>query len=333
MPNLTNEGLSLVLVSGSKRVFEAVYLMENPQISIQSLCALGCACDLYHSGLLRRFVKQGKYGTVRPPLLHANFAIGKNAVTQLVWLTLTREQTLASEYRKPDGSMSWDSLSAEGEPLGSNPLPFSKRLLYNACSLVHVPFSTTRLITGFWNLLEWGSYADVMDKSEVIKIAASSFAIGSSSCSSRWNTSANGVSPFSTEPYPKNAKNFRIVGSDGKSSRLTALRTGQWALLVIQRRWNGLGAKHQMEYVLVSPTGDSQAASTSFRTADISSYLDTIEEKDPTFAGQAREPRKWWEHNVDEVEAISFYQEKAIHDILRKVYDPAEDSLGMDLKI
>ncbi|CAD6591967.1 MAG: hypothetical protein ASARMPRED_005887 [Alectoria sarmentosa] len=333
MPNLTNEGLSLVLVSGSKRVFEAVYLMENPQISIQPLCALGCACDLYHSGLLRRFVKQGKYGTVRPPLLHANFAIGENAVTQLVWLTLTREQTLASEYRKPDGSMSWDTLSAEGEPLGSNPLPFSKRLLYNACSLIHVPFSTTRLITGVWNLLEWGSYANVMDRSEVMKIAASSFAIGSSSCSSRWNTSANGVSPFSTEPYPKNAKNFRIVGSDGKSSRLTALRTGQWALLVIQRRWNGLGAKHQMEYALVSPTGDSQATSTSFRTADISSYLDTIEEKDSTFAGQARELRKWWEHNVDEVEAISFYDEKDIHDILRKVYDPAEDSLGMDLKI
>lgn len=88
-----------------------------------------------------------------------------------------------------------------------------------------------------------------------------------------------------------------------------------------------------MKYALVSPTGDSQAPSISFRIADISSYLDTIEEKDPTFAGQARELRKWWEQNVDEVEAISFYEEKDIHDILQKVYDPAEDSLGMDLKV
>lgn len=150
---------------------------------------------------------------------------------------MTKEQTLAQEYRKPDGSMSWDSLRADEEPLGNNLLHYSKNLLYNACSLVHVPLSTTRLVTGFWNLLEWGSSASVLDEWSVSRIAASSFAISSSSPSSRSNTSANGVGPFSAELFPRNAKNFHIVGSDGKSSRLTALRTGQWALLVIQRRF------------------------------------------------------------------------------------------------
>ncbi|CAF9933987.1 MAG: hypothetical protein ALECFALPRED_005807 [Alectoria fallacina] len=331
LPNFTNEGLSLVLVSGPKRVFEAVYLIKNPQISIQSLCALGCACHLYHSDLLRRFVDQEKSGSARPLLLHLNFTIGENVVTQLVCLCMTRQQTLAQTYRKPDGSMSWDTLSADKEHLGGRPPVYPTKLLFTACSLVHVPLSTTRLVTGIGNLLKWGSYAYVEDDWSLSRVADSSFAIGSSSSSSRSNT-ANGVEPFSAEPYPRNAKDSYIVGSDGKSARLTALRNGQWALLVIERRWNGWVANHQMKHALVSPTGDSQATSISFRTADISSYLDSIGEKDPTFAGQARELRKWWEQNVDEAEAISFYEEKDIHDILQKVYDHAEDTLGMNLR-
>ena len=56
MVNLTGEDLALVLSPRLRPKLQAVFLLENPQVFVESVSALGCGYELHHSGLLRHSV-------------------------------------------------------------------------------------------------------------------------------------------------------------------------------------------------------------------------------------------------------------------------------------
>lgn len=339
MPNLTSEGLASVLVPGLRQRLLGVYLMENPQISVESLCPLNCACDVYHSELLRRSITHkpvipnslGERDSARPTLPHLDFLIGENAVTQIVLIGLTEDQTLAQRDRKSDGSMFWETLNATAEHTTPTPSHGSEKLHYDAIPLLGVPFSTTRLVTGFWNLLWWYSRTKVFDSWTLSTAAARSFAYGHTSLSTESSRrAANGVGPLSPELYLSNTDKISLFKCKENVSRLSALSPGQWAIIVVQECCNKGKGERRIKYALVSPTGDSKASSGSFRVADIHSYLEQIVKDSPVDAGQARVLREWWRRKIDRngPMLVSFYQEKDIHKILQKIYGPAEEALS-----
>lgn len=149
MPNLTSEGLASVLGPEPKQRLLGLYLMENPQIPVELLGTLNCACDIYHSELLRRSIihkpvrpnSLGERDSARPALPHLDFFTGDNAVTQIVLIGLTEDQTLSQRDRKPDGSMFWETLSATTEPPTPTSLHGADRLQYDAIPLVGVPLA------------------------------------------------------------------------------------------------------------------------------------------------------------------------------------------------
>ena len=241
MPNLTNECLSRMLSSSKKNVLQALYLMENPQISLERLCTLRFAGDILHSELLGRSIMDyggnegGQEWWERPrrPMSSFDFPVRDNAVVQVIWIGITSEQM---RFHKTDvriGSSCWGALNADPDIPRPNSVRPGTRLTYNVFPLTDVPLSTTRLVTGFWNLLKWCSDTCVSNVWSFSTAAASSFAIGSLSSSSYPDTPTNGVGPLSTELYLGDHK-INLLENGEKVFRLYHLKPGQWAFIIIQ---------------------------------------------------------------------------------------------------
>ena len=334
MPNLTSEGLASVLNHGRTPRYLCVYLMENPQISIESLCTLKCACDLYHSELLRRSIvhkplepdTNGERDSTRSPLSILDFPVGGNAVTQFILIGLTEDQTLAERYRKPDGSLFWETFIAATEPPTTSSLHGTDRLQYNAISLVNVPFSSTRLVTGFLNLLEWCSKVKAFPSSRFSIVAARSFALGFTSSADSSNSKANGVGPLSAELYLTNGGRLDHLENKQNVSSIATLLPGQWAIVMVQECCDKGLEKRRIKYALVSPAENSKASPGNFRVADMPEYLDEVAKDSPVYAGVAQSLRKCWKANMsrNSLGSISFYHEKDLQDILQMIYGSAE---------
>ena len=347
---VTNEGLSEIFYPGSRRILQAVYLMENPQISVETLCTLGCIYDVFHTELLRRSIKYSKAGLGPPgrlnfshparlpsrpprlPLKPLTPSAGGNPVTQLIWIGLTRLQMVRLESYKPRESEYWDLLRADAEPVTYKPLATNLTMpIYNAFPLFDVPLSTTRLVTGLWNLLKRSSDRCVRKPWDFSAIAASSFAIGSlTSTFGSGPPTANGVGPLSTGLYLGN-RMFYPQFEEESVCLLPELEPGQWAIIIIHECCN-IRAAGRVKYALVTPTGDVGAPSASFRVLDIPRYLETIVEDNLSLAGQARDLRTWWDNNENGTEKVNFYDEDFIHNILQKIFNPAEGGHQMKLR-
>lgn len=319
MANLTGEDLALVLSPRPGPKLQAVFLLENPQISVESLSALGCGYELHHSGLLRHsvvgYLEEKRTGS----LAFLDFSARENAVTQILWVGVTRDQSHAPDFRKPDGSMSWATLSPDNDSSMLRSRYMAERLSYNVFPLTDVPLSITRLVTGFWNFLEWSSHAKIPGTWKVPPAAASSFAIGSSSFSSHSNAPAVGVGPLSAELYIGN-----IILRDDNFPCSRALKPGQWAFIVIHESCDVGGEESQIRYAIASPLGNGEAPSTTFRVIDIPGYLDATVVDKKISAEQARKLRSWWEVNITGKGRITFCEEEEAHEILQSVYPSKE---------
>ena len=329
MPNLTNEGLSRILSSSKKQVLQALYLMENPQISLKTLCTLRYAGDIFHSELLGRSITDyekdmrglERWKPPRRPMSSLDFPVRDNAVIQVIWIGMTSEQMRFHKTDEHVGSSCWGALSADPDIPRYNLVRLGTRLDYNVFPLMDVPLSTIRLVTGFWNLLKWCSNTCVSNAWSFSTAAACSFATGSLSSSSYPDTPTNGVGPLSTELYLGN-HNIHILEDREKVFRLYHLKPDQWAFIMIQESCDASFGKRQIGYALVSPT-DGCSLSTSnkvFQVADIPSYLELIAKTDPNVVEQARELRAWWKKNINQVKDVSFYKKYDIKYILERVY-------------
>lgn len=117
-PNLTNEDLQIVLRDATG--LKALYILEDPKITVQGMSTLLDNCDVYHSDLLRRQLERLPEGfCTSNDLESSGGAILRgqvceaNRVSQLIWIGITDPQALDKSYRLETGLIDWRSLKQE----------------------------------------------------------------------------------------------------------------------------------------------------------------------------------------------------------------------------
>lgn len=330
MPKLTNEGFPSILFLSPSNALQAVYLMENPQISVETICNLRCSCELYHSELLRRAIIESQAGMRNPGesklsgslLPSSNFSVGANAVTQVVWIGMNYDQTQMQMVCESHKSV-FSTLSADTEPPMPELSKVGKKLKYKVFPLLNRSLSTSRLITGFGNILKWCSDTRVPNSWSFSTAAVRSFAIGSSSSSSHSDASLIGVGPLSAGLCLRDQSYHST--DNNTAHQLPALGRGQWAFIVIQQycnTWAIPGYKRQIRYALVSPHGEPTAPWTLFTKANVPGYLEIPARNVPDFEGQAGELRAWWQETIHWREEDTYCKDKDISVIVQKIYGP-----------
>ena len=201
-------------------------------VLLASLMSTNLKADLYHHGLLRRPLLEGRsaeerrsYGSSALPLL--DFQPSENGVVQLVWVRVSRNVFHNEASWRPDGGLVWTKLGSDSRQPKQMMHSGEDEPQHRKFPLVDVPVSLTRIVVGLSNLLRWASKSRAGGSWDFSKGIASSFALGLP----KSDTLSCGVGPLSTELFLNNGTN---------DVRLQGLKPGQWAIVLIHNYFDAL---------------------------------------------------------------------------------------------
>lgn len=275
-------------------------------------------------------------------------------ISQLIWIGLSNNQALDKNYRLQSGLIDWKTLEQEKRRTNFGwPGPDLKYKRYPVDS----PLSTSRTVAGLLSLLKWASASEMYNAEQFSTGAALSFATASSIQGDKESSIdpagvryAPGIGPLVSGLYW--GTSYECAFSDD------VLEHGQWAIVVIHEAYNALSQEHQdnyqcarpteaesdsedksllgqpeggglpfraikrLRYALVTLCSDPQPSGRDFIVADIPTYLKRITggNHDNVDAGDSKTLSETWNSGVATINAVGFYGDDDMHDILAKVF-------------
>ena len=247
MPDLTDEDLQLVLRGAAD--LKALYVLEDPQITLQATSMLLSDCDLYHSDLLRRPIKDQPeaYVGIESRSPDDDIAAGQvwrgSNVSQLVWIGITDGQALDRSHRLESGLIDWKTLRQEKR---RSHFGWSGSDLRYKRYPLDMPLPTFKTVTGLLRLLKWGSLSQLYNTEDFSKGAACSFALASSIPGSKELGIGQGAGGNGFGIGALWASLY-LDGTDGcipPSDAHEHLEPSQWAIVLIHEAFDAISQKY-----------------------------------------------------------------------------------------
>lgn len=346
-PDLTEENLQVVL-RGAEGL-KALYILEDPQISMQRMNTLLNDCDIFHSDLLRRPIMSqpdrayqvADSGTSNDAI-PAGQVCGGGSISQLVWIPIAEDYACDKNHRLDSGLIDWQSYLSPVKDQSRSHLfkPYQRQNRY----ALDIPLPTFKTVAGLLRLLKWASSKELPPyiTGGFPRGAAFSFATASSFPAGNdlevdpvGGNNGFGIGPLSTSLY-SNEHDERILPSDDHDQ----LEFGQWAMILIHEAFDALNqeslderqysqnpdpsfrAIKRLRYALVTPSIKRNPSDRDFLVADIPTYLEHIRSKAQDKAKDAdlQHLIKVWTTGIAAIDGADFYGDEDIHDILSKVF-------------
>ena len=351
-PNLTEEDLQVVLRGAAG--LKTLYILECPQIPMQRMDTLLDDCHVFHSDLFRRPIMphpERAYPVLNAgtsnDVIPASQTCGGNGLSQLVWIGVSEGQVRAKEYHLDNGLIDWQSLRREK---GSGGPEFYESYLRYKRHTLDIPLPTFKTVDGLLRLLRWGSSSDLLrcTRDAILRAAAFSFAMASSiPLSNDLEVGSLGSNGFGIGPLPKSLYLDSIYDHRPPTDDHGHLELGHWAIILIHEAFDAedqeeidhhMQREHnqdssfqvikRMRYALVTPSIKRNLAGRDFIVADIPAYVKHVrskaQDKDKGKDGELQKLIKAWNTSIAAMDAVDFYGDGDIHDILSKVFPNQE---------
>ncbi len=350
-PNLTNEDLQIVLRDATG--LKALYILEDPKITVQGMSTLLDNCDVYHSDLLRRQLERLPEGfCTSNDLESSGGAILRgqvceaNRVSQLIWIGITDPQALDKSYRLESGLIDWRSLKQEKRQTNFH---CPESCLRYRRYLLGMPLPIFKTVVCLLRQLKWisSSWLHSWGRERLWKGLSYSFSMASSipggndmGINAVGSGNGFGIGPSGATLY------LDDNGEDIRPSDVhERLEPEQWSIILIHKNFDGetrnefKGENHdlpfraikRLKYALVTPSTKLNPSDRQFVVADIPTYLEHIIEENPNNGnnGDLRKLIEVWNSQMAAMPNVGFYKEDDIHDILPKVF-PSQKAIPSD---
>ena len=340
LPNLTETDLSLILGnnSGIKGTDQlgAIVLMETPTISAEFVSKNLDLYEVYHSELFRRpfTLEQSRRTSYEDPHVSTLPFANPNLISQIVWIGVTEMQTTDSKFRLANGGMDWSGLKYSEK--AANHFSHHSVPKYQNF-LVDLPFTPGKTIHGLQRLLQYLTSPTLNWLDSWPKAAACCFATTSPNIVG----SCSAVGPLSPTLSVYDEWNHEMAIGKGIS-----LQAGQWAITLIHEGFDARDLRKlrnneevpaedtaakskplkRLRYALVRKAKGEDSSEKPYLVTDVPGYLEKALASETIAAQELEELKDWWQQNMSTAnEAIDYYKDADIHDILQKVY-PSEPS-------
>ena len=206
-----------------------LYLLEMPQIPIQSLWGALLNCEVYHSDLLRCALSDHDFqyrAQLRASMTSMDFR-GTNAVSQIVWVGLGMDECSERQNHLPNGRIAWERLKLN--TYDGTILHLHGTLAQRIYSL-DLPLPARKLVHALLRLLEWTTAVELLWANDLAKGIACSMATSAS----RANDTGHSVSHLNPELYaaPKEIRHRQ------QYSTRFSLEVGEWSLFLVSESFN-----------------------------------------------------------------------------------------------
>ncbi|KAI4220121.1 MAG: hypothetical protein L6R40_008694 [Gallowayella cf. fulva] len=327
-PDLTEVDLDLIL--GPVQPCKRLYLLENPQISTQYLTARLGNYELFHSDLFRRALVEDDDNRYKdcPDRQQFDFS-ATNDLAQVIWVGIPEKMIIKADHI--DMSQVEEVESQHGYESGYVRGFKFRRYLTN-----DIPISAGKAVKGLLRLLQW-----IVSHEFSLGIASDfGSGVGCAFATTASTMDADNVGALSTSLYAYPRRNDYSRRLQPVATGPPALKTGQWALIVVHEAYDTTPkrmrdkqveaaaakghekpkyASETVRYALVTPIATPPPAGKRFKIVDVPTYAKEVLGNDEKNVKELEQLMEFWKIQFALIDS-DIYEKDDIHDLLENVF-------------